>query len=290
MTYHVGGHAVTNEEDDVLGPLLGVKIANNPLGGGLLAIVVAQSDGVGARLVEGNLAVRLGRDVDDRGLVGILGKEVLIPVERPLLERRLLDTKGIGKVLSLAALLGNGHLELLIRLAVVGGFGAIDGSMNLDTQVKQLAREEVALVRRQNTSQRRACSQALEGLGRDGRQRGCEEADDSELGNHLGLQQYPRLYNKVRSAMTAEQLRGDSKRSGMARLASPLYTNDGQSGPRVMAMPGNAKYCTWRPLLLASLAVCGIAHVERMERDARHLVNLVGKHQHPCVSHPWCPG
>lgn len=168
-TYHVGGHAVTNEEDDVLGPLLGVEVADNPLGGGLLAIVVVQGDGVSARLVEGNLTVRLGGDVDNGGLVGVLSKEVLIPVECPLLERRLLDVKGFGKVLGLAAVLGDGHLELLVGLAVVGGLGAIDGSVNLDTQIKQLTREEVALVGRQNTSQGRACSQALEGLGRDAR-------------------------------------------------------------------------------------------------------------------------
>lgn len=69
--------------------------------------------------------------------------------------------------------------------------------------------------------------------------------------------------------MTAGQLGGASKRCGMARLVSSLYTSmNGQSGPRVTTMPSNAKCCSQRPIPLASLAV---PSVEQMERDARHL-------------------
>ena len=166
QTYHVGGHAITNEEDDVLGLSLRLERANSPLGSGLLAVVVVQSNGVLAGLVEGDLAVDLGGNVDNTGLVLVLGKKVLVPVELPCLDLGLLEAECLCKVLGLLTLLGNGHLELLVRLAIVGSLRAVDGSVNLDTEIEELAGEEVTLVWGQNATERRTCAQTLVGLRR----------------------------------------------------------------------------------------------------------------------------
>lgn len=166
QTYHVGGHAITNEEDDVLGLSLRLEVANSPLGSGLLAVVVVQSNSVLAGLVERDLAVDLGSNVDNAGLVLVLSEEVLVPVELPCLNLGLLEAKGLCEVLGLLALLGDGDLELLVRLAIVSGFGAVDGSVNLDTEIEELAREEVTLVWGKNATKRRTCAQTLVGLRR----------------------------------------------------------------------------------------------------------------------------
>ena len=184
--YHVGGHAVTNEEDDILGLALLGDVADNPVGGGLAAIVVVEDDLVIAGLVEGNAAVGLGSDIDDGGGLGVLGIEVLIPLELPLLELRLRNLEGLSKVLGLLALLGDGDLELFVGLAVVGSLGAVDGGVNLDAEIKQLTREEIALIGRQNAAEIRAASKALVGLGRDlGDGGGRDEGGGRvELGKH----------------------------------------------------------------------------------------------------------
>lgn len=166
LTYHVGGHAITNEEDDVLGLSLRLKLANSPLGSGLLAVVVVQGNGVRAGLVEGNLAVDLGGNVDNAGLVLVFGKQILVPLELPCLELGLADAKGLCKVLGLLALLGDGHGELLIRLSVVSSLGAVDGSVDLDTKIEKLARQEITLVGGENTAQSGTCAETLVGLSR----------------------------------------------------------------------------------------------------------------------------
>lgn len=73
---HVGGHTVTNEQDDVLGLALLSQVADQPGSDGLGAIVVSESCSVLARLVERNTAVSLRSDIDDRRLLCILGKVV----------------------------------------------------------------------------------------------------------------------------------------------------------------------------------------------------------------------
>lgn len=166
QTYHVGGHTITNEEDDVLGLSLGLERANSPLGSGLLAVIVVQSNGVLAGLVEGDLAIDLGGNVDNAWLVLVLSEEVLIPVKLPCLDLGLLEAECLCKVLGLLALLGDGHLELLVGLAIVGGLRAIDGSVDLDTEVKELSGKEITLVRGKNATKRRTCAQTLVSLRR----------------------------------------------------------------------------------------------------------------------------
>lgn len=191
-TYHVGGHAVTNEEDDILGLALLGNVADNPVGGGLAAIVVVKGDLVLAGLVEGNAAVGLGGDVDDGGGLGILGVEVLEPLELPLLELGLGNLEGLGKVLGLPAVLGDGDLELFVGLAAVGSLGAVDGGVDLDAEVKQLAGEEVALVGRQDAAEIRTASKTLKGLRRDLRHGGGRDEGGGrrvELDKHRGKEE-----------------------------------------------------------------------------------------------------
>lgn len=183
-TYHVGGHAVTDEEDDVLSLALSVQRTDNPLGSGGLAAVVVQLDLVLARLVEGKLAVDLGGDVDSRGLLGVLGVEVLEPVERPLLNLGVGDGESLCDILGGFAVLGDGDLEGLIRLAVVGSLRAVDGSVNLDTEIEELARQEVGLIRRQDAAEGRARTQTLVSLRRDCRKRGSQNG--SRVDAHCG--------------------------------------------------------------------------------------------------------
>lgn len=73
---HVGRHAVTDEQDDVLGLTLFGDVTDDPIGSGCLVVVVGQSGLVLTRLVESNLSVGLGGDIDERGLARILGKEI----------------------------------------------------------------------------------------------------------------------------------------------------------------------------------------------------------------------
>lgn len=188
VAYHVGGHAITNEEDDILSLALLGKVTDKPLGSCLLSVVVVKGDSVLAGLIEGNLAVGFGGDVDDRGRLGVLGEEVLVPGKLPGLYLGLLDVEGLSKVAGLLALLGNGDGELLVGLAVVSGLGAVDGSVDLDTEVEELTRKEVALVRGQDAAEVGAGSQTLVGLGRDlgdGRQRSRDDGG-VELDEHCG--------------------------------------------------------------------------------------------------------
>lgn len=184
--YHVGGHAIANEENDVLGLALLGNVADNPLGVGLGAVVVVEGDGVLAGLVEGDAAVGLGGDVDDGGGFGVLGVQVLEPLELPLLNLGLVELEGLGKVLGLAALLGDGDLELLVGLAAVSGLGAVDGGVDLDTEIKELTGEEVALVGGQNAAEIRAATKTLVSLRRDlGESSSRDEGGGRvELGNH----------------------------------------------------------------------------------------------------------
>jgi len=146
-----GSH--TNEEYDILGLLLVCKRSHKPCCRRCLSGIIAQGDGVSAGLIQGHPAIDFGGDVNNRGYLCILSKEVLVPREGPFLESRLLrDFEEIGNALGLLAVLGDGGRELFIRDAVVECLGAILGSMDFKPDVKLLPRKEVLLVRRENTS------------------------------------------------------------------------------------------------------------------------------------------
>ena len=75
---HVGGHTVSNVEENVLsladfGQILDIPVRS------LGCTVVAKYSFILARLEECYAAVGFGNDVDEGRSVGILSKEVLIP-------------------------------------------------------------------------------------------------------------------------------------------------------------------------------------------------------------------
>ena len=186
---HVGGHAIGDEEDNVL--RLGAlrRVADNPVGGGGGAIVVGQHGLVLARTVEGDATVGLGGDLDERGFLRVLCKEIyaalgqrgtahcvrleiltLIPGEIPPLELRGLNIPELlwGLWLAVPSLAGNGKGEVGIR-ASLACLGAVDGRVHLQPDVEVLAGEEVGLVGREDAAQVGTGAQALEGLRGDGR-------------------------------------------------------------------------------------------------------------------------
>ena len=71
---HVGGHSVTDEEDDVLSATLLGNITDEPVGNGLLLAVVGQDSLILAWLVERKVSVGLGGNVDKGGLFSILSE------------------------------------------------------------------------------------------------------------------------------------------------------------------------------------------------------------------------
>lgn len=73
---HVGGHTVTDEEDDVLGLANLLEVTNSPVSDGLGAIVVGQGSSVSSRVLEEQAAVCLGCDIDERGSTSISGEKV----------------------------------------------------------------------------------------------------------------------------------------------------------------------------------------------------------------------
>lgn len=75
---HVGGHAVTDVQKNVLGLTDLGQFLDSPVGGGVGA-VVAEDSLVLTGLEESNTAVGLGGDVDEGRSVGILGEQVLVP-------------------------------------------------------------------------------------------------------------------------------------------------------------------------------------------------------------------
>jgi hypothetical protein len=75
---HVGGHAVSNVEQNVLGltdlrQILDIPVCS--LGGA----VVAKHGLVLARLEKSHTTVGLGGDIDERRCLGVLGEQILVP-------------------------------------------------------------------------------------------------------------------------------------------------------------------------------------------------------------------
>jgi len=79
---HVGSHAITNEQEHVLGAANLGEVADQPVCSGVGAIV-AQDRLILARLVQSDTSVRLRGNIDDRGLEGIAGEQILVPGEVP---------------------------------------------------------------------------------------------------------------------------------------------------------------------------------------------------------------
>jgi hypothetical protein len=107
-------------------------------------------------------------------------RHTLVVGEVPALELRLSSLEVLGSIGGLAVLLGHGEGELFVGLLSVG-LAAVDGSVNLETDVEELASKEVGLVRREDASECRASSESLEGLGSSTEEaRGnCRESEQS---------------------------------------------------------------------------------------------------------------
>lgn len=135
---HRSSHTVTNEEDEVLGLL---AVGNRlDLPGSLLGLttVEGEDDLVLAGVVELDIAVRLGDDVDRGRRVGLLGEEVLVPGEVVRLGLGVLEAEELGDVNELGALTTNLEREVGVDLAAVVSLGAVDGRLDLNTDVESL--------------------------------------------------------------------------------------------------------------------------------------------------------
>ena len=73
---HVGGHAITDEEHNVLGLSDSCQTAHRPCGNGLSATIVGKGGFVFSWLVQGDLAIRLWGHTNDWGFGVSLGEEI----------------------------------------------------------------------------------------------------------------------------------------------------------------------------------------------------------------------
>lgn len=148
----------TNKQNNVLRLLLRCQGPHNPLGMRRLTSIILQFDIVRAGLVDGEASVRLGRDIDDGRLAGVLGKEILEPLEVPLLELGLPDAEKLGNALLPAPLLRDGDGELLVRPAMVERLGPVDGRVHLDAEIEVLSGQEIGLVGREQAAESRTAA------------------------------------------------------------------------------------------------------------------------------------
>lgn len=139
---HVGGHAVPDEENDVLRLLHLGQGPDHPIGHGRRSIVVGQRDGVFPRTVQRHPSIDFRRDIDHGWFSGRLGEQIFEPGETPLLELGCGDLEIIGHVDGAATVSRDDQLEFFIGGAAIR-FGTVDGSMDLGTDIKILPRKKV---------------------------------------------------------------------------------------------------------------------------------------------------
>jgi hypothetical protein len=157
---HVGGHTIANEEDDILGLAFLDQVANKPSSLSLAAIVVVERSGVLPGLIDGNTTVRFRGDIHKRRLLCVPGEEVwhqisvlyiskfcfklptLVISKVPLLQLRVLNLEVFRCGLGCGTLLCDAEGEALIKWQS-DGLGAVFRLMNLETDVKELARQKV---------------------------------------------------------------------------------------------------------------------------------------------------
>lgn len=95
-----------------------------------------------------------------------MGEEILSVGEGPLLQTGLGPLEELRRDLALLAVLRDGERELLIRSTVRESLGTIDGCVDLETDIEDLAGEEIGLVGWEDTPKGRARAETLEGLCR----------------------------------------------------------------------------------------------------------------------------
>ena len=178
--------AQTNEEDYILSLLVAGDRSDDPGSDSGLAREVVKGDRVGSRLVQSDAAIDLRGDIHHGRSLSILSVQVLVPRECPFLQLRLGFAEELGDALGRAAILGDGRSELFVWHTAIERLGAVDGGVDFETDIELLTRQEVLLVRRQDTAQSRTGSESLEGLGRDRRDRGREDHGEV-LAQHCSL-------------------------------------------------------------------------------------------------------
>jgi hypothetical protein len=134
---HIRCHAIADEQNNILRPLLLLEGSNDPLGYCLGAIVVCECSNILTRIIKSHSSVDLGGHANDGRGMGILCKQVLIPSEVPALEGRFRNLEECWSRL-------RGSSNLLYSERKVGiwhtsiGLCTIDGSVDLPSSVRAL--------------------------------------------------------------------------------------------------------------------------------------------------------
>lgn len=192
---------LTNEKNHILGLLLLSKRPYKPARHRRLTPIIAERHGVLARLIQRNPTIDLGRYIHDRLVARLLRKQILIPRECPLLQRRLLNTKELshtaaGRVVAGVIILRDGDAKLLVRNTTVEGLRAVDRGVDLNADVELLPWQKVLLVGRQNAAKGRTGPQPLEVLCIYPRDEDCPKSDEAPSCTHYegeGMGQNERL-------------------------------------------------------------------------------------------------
>jgi hypothetical protein len=153
---HICGHAITDKHDYVLCLLGNLGVADGPVGLSNTTTGIGESSDVVSRLVQGDLSVSLGSNLDQCRCLCSLSEEILIPSEVPPLNGRFgdLQVRSGGLAVLLLAILCDGESERLIGSKVAGYyFAAILRSVDLDEV--SIARRQIPLGRVQELDQPR---------------------------------------------------------------------------------------------------------------------------------------
>lgn len=142
------------EQNGVLGFPLVRACPHGPVGNCLAVTIVVESRDVVAGLVQSNLAIGLGGNINKDGGLGSLGEKGLIIGEVPSLDLSLFDTKELSDWHGTPTFLFDGEGELSVRVAGwnEARLATVERRVNLKTDVKVLTGEEVGLVRWEDTA------------------------------------------------------------------------------------------------------------------------------------------
>jgi hypothetical protein len=156
---HVCGHAVANEENNVLRLALLSEVLDEPLCFGLASIVIIQRSNILARLVKSNTTVGLCGNVDESCLLRVTCEEIfriglawffkvfvklltLVVGKVPFLNLRLLNLEVVLCSFPGSTLLRDSEGELLVQ-GQTNALGSVHGLMNLKTDIKVLSGQEI---------------------------------------------------------------------------------------------------------------------------------------------------
>lgn len=99
--------------------------------------MVAERELVLARVVQLDIAVGLGEDVDEDRLALLLGEEVLVVVEGVVLQLRLGEVEKLRDRDELGALAADLELEVRVLRTAVVRLRAVDRGLDLNTDVER---------------------------------------------------------------------------------------------------------------------------------------------------------